>query len=421
MLNRIINAESILKLGDLIAGSRNILITCHLSPDGDAMGSSLGLCMALKNIGKKAKVVVPDTPPKYLMFLPGATDIVVYSRSQHYVERLFASSELVFCLDYNEPKRIDLVADAMLASPAKKVMIDHHLNPADFPDVVISHPEESSTSVLVYRTLLDLGLGDAITADVAECLYTGMMTDTGNFSYNSNDPDLYEVIADMVRRGINKDFIYRKVYFSNSYNRLRLNGYALVEKFEVFPEHKAALITLTREEMNRFQDMLFQAAAAMKVKPVDIKEKAGQMMTEARELRQTIEKLKAREFVSEADQFLMSAKQVKGLKVFSMSRNGVSADDMRKMGDFLRDKDQSVVALMASVNEGKITFLAVCGKEAVDKGVKAGDIIKTIAPICGGKGGGKPDSAMGGGSDLLKLDDALAALDDFVNEKAKEQ
>ena len=175
------------------------------------------------------------------------------------------------------------------------------------------------------------------------------------------------------------------------------------------------------EEMNRFQDMLFQAAAAMKVKPVDIKEKAGQMMTEARELRQTIEKLKAREFVSEADQFLMSAKQVKGLKVFSMSRNGVSADDMRKMGDFLRDKDQSVVALMASVNEGKITFLAVCGKEAVVKGVKAGDIIKTIAPICGGKGGGKPDSAMGGGSDLLKLDDALAALDDFVNEKAKEQ
>ncbi len=174
------------------------------------------------------------------------------------------------------------------------------------------------------------------------------------------------------------------------------------------------------EEMNRFQDMLFQAAAAMKVKPVDIKEKAGQMMTEARELRQTIEKLKAREFVSEADQFLMSAKQVKGLKVFSMSRNGVSADDMRKMGDFLRDKDQSVVALMASVNEGKITFLAVCGKEAVAKGVKAGDIIKTIAPICGGKGGGKPDSAMGGGSDLLKLDDALAALDDFVNEKAKD-
>ncbi len=174
------------------------------------------------------------------------------------------------------------------------------------------------------------------------------------------------------------------------------------------------------EEMNRFQDMLFQAAAALKVKPIDLKEKAGQMVAETRELRQTIEKLKAKEFVSEADQFLMSAKQVKGLRVFSMSRSGMSADDMRKMGDFLRDKDATVVALMASVNEEKITFLAVCGKEAVAKGVKAGDIIKTIAPICGGKGGGKPDSAMGGGSDLLKLDDALAALDDFVSEKAKD-
>ena len=174
------------------------------------------------------------------------------------------------------------------------------------------------------------------------------------------------------------------------------------------------------EEMNRFQDMLFQAAAALKVKPVDLKERAGQMVSEARELRQTIEKLKAKEFVSETDQFLMSAKAVKGLKVVSMSRSGMTADDMRKMGDFLRDKEPKVAALLAGVNEEKITFLAVCGKEAVAKGVKAGDIIKTIAPICGGRGGGKPDSAMGGGSDLLKLDDALAALDDFVNEKAKD-
>ena len=173
-------------------------------------------------------------------------------------------------------------------------------------------------------------------------------------------------------------------------------------------------------EMQKFQDMLFQAAAALKVKPVDLTEKAGQMVAEARELRQTIEKMKAKEFVSEADQFLLNAKTVKGLKVLSFSRPGMSADDMRKMGDFLRDKESGVVALLASVNDGTITFLAVCGKDAVARGIKAGDIIKTLAPICGGKGGGKPDSAMGGGSDLLKLDDALAALDDYVNEKAKD-
>ena len=171
--------------------------------------------------------------------------------------------------------------------------------------------------------------------------------------------------------------------------------------------------------MNKAQDMLFKAAAELKVKPADLRERASQMTAEVRELRQTIDKLKAKQFLNEADQFLLNAKTVKGLHVVSMSRNGLTADDMRKMGDFLRDKDAAVVALLAGVNDGKITLQAICGKEAMARGVKAGDIIKTIAPICGGKGGGRPDSAMGGGSDLLKLDDALAALDDFVNDKAK--
>ena len=155
-------------------------------------------------------------------------------------------------------------------------------------------------------------------------------------------------------------------------------------------------------------------AEALKAKPAEILAKAEQQVAEIRGLKQAVEKLKAREFLSEADQFLLNAKVIAGLKVVAFSRNGISADDMRKLGDFLRDKAPDVVALMASVNEEKITFLAACGKEAVARGVKAGDIIKAIAPICGGKGGGKPDSAMGGGSDLLKLDDALAALDDFV-------
>ena len=168
------------------------------------------------------------------------------------------------------------------------------------------------------------------------------------------------------------------------------------------------------ETMNRNQELLFQAAAALKTKPGELRDKAEHLMVEMKDLRQTIEKLKAREFVSQADQFLLSAKDVKGLKVVTMSRKDTSADDLRKLGDFFRDKEPGVVALLAAVNDGKITFLATCGKEAVQKGVKAGDIIKAIAPICGGKGGGKPDSAMGGGSDLLKLDDALAALDDFV-------
>ena len=253
MLNRILSPDGISQLEGLLDSSKYIVITCHISPDGDAMGSSLALCRALTNIGKKVKVVVPDTPTKYLMFLPGAAEIVVYSRSEQFARKLFASTQLIFCLDYNEPKRIDLVAEPMLASQAPKVLIDHHLNPSEFPDIVMSHPEEPSTSSLVYRTLSDLGLSECIDRECAECIYTGMMTDTGNFSYNSNNADLYEIIADLVRRGIDKDSIYQKVYFSNSLNRLRLNGYAIMEKLEIFPEHKAALITLTRKELNRFQ------------------------------------------------------------------------------------------------------------------------------------------------------------------------
>ncbi len=248
----IIDKEILQDLDELLVTSRNIVITCHLSPDGDALGASLGLRRALWRMGKKAKVITPDTPPKYLTFLPGADDIVVYSRYEAYAKRLLANADLLFCLDYNEPKRIDHVEEAMIASPAKKVMIDHHLNPASFPDVLISHPEQSSTCALVYKVLMALGLSDCIDELCAECLYTGMMTDTGNFSYNSNDPELYEAVADLVRRGIDKDAIYRKVYFSNSLNRLRLNGYAMLNKLTVYPDHRAALITLTRKELNEF-------------------------------------------------------------------------------------------------------------------------------------------------------------------------
>ena len=253
MLKNIIDKDQLQDLDELLVTSRNIVITCHLSPDGDAMGSSLGLRRALWNMGKKAKVITPDTPPKYLSFLPGAEDIVIYSRSEDYAGRLMENADLLFCLDYNEPKRIDHMEQAMMASPAKKVMIDHHLHPDPFPDVTISHPEQSSTSVLVYRVLMALGMGECIDRLCAECLFTGMMTDTGNFSYNSNDPDLYEVVADLIRRGMDKYVIYRKVYFTNSLNRLRLNGYAMFNNLSVFPDHHAALITLTRKELNEFQ------------------------------------------------------------------------------------------------------------------------------------------------------------------------
>ena len=171
------------------------------------------------------------------------------------------------------------------------------------------------------------------------------------------------------------------------------------------------------ETMNRNQALLFEAAAVLKAKPGELREKAEQNMAELREMRHTIEKFRAKEAAGETERFLMGGHDLGDLKVLTATLPNADAAKLRQMGDMLRDKQPNVVAVLSAVNDGKITFLAVCGKEAVGKGIKAGDIIKSVTAICGGKGGGKPDSAMGGGTDLLKLDDALAKVDDLVAEK----
>ena len=168
------------------------------------------------------------------------------------------------------------------------------------------------------------------------------------------------------------------------------------------------------EVMNRNQERLFEAAAILKTKPGELREKAEQTMEELRQMRHLVEKYKAKEAAGEIERFLLGGHSVGELKVLTATLPDADANKLRQMGDLLRDKQPNVVAVLSSVNGEKITFLAVCGKEAVQKGVKAGDIIKHVTAICGGKGGGKPDSAMGGGSNVLKLDDALAAVDDFV-------
>ena len=173
------------------------------------------------------------------------------------------------------------------------------------------------------------------------------------------------------------------------------------------------------EVMNRNQELLFQTAAAMKVKPGELRDKAEAIMGELRQLHQTVEKFRAREAVSEAERFLFAAHDVGGLKVLTATVPDADTARLRSMGDFLRDRDPKVVAVLAAVNGEKITFLAVCGKEAVQKGVKAGDIVKQVSAIAGGSGGGKPDSAMGGGKNLVMLDNALAIVDNVVDMKLK--
>ena len=173
----------------------------------------------------------------------------------------------------------------------------------------------------------------------------------------------------------------------------------------------------TLEELRSGQERLIRAAQLLKTTSNELESRIGGMLSEMKEIRSQLEKFKEQASLGEARTFLTSAKEVKGLKLVTAQRDGMDANALRKLGDFLRDKEPKIVGVLASVKDGKVTLLAVCGKEAVASGIKAGDIIKAIAPICGGKGGGKPDSAMGGGTEVSKVDDALAAVDDLILSK----
>ena len=173
----------------------------------------------------------------------------------------------------------------------------------------------------------------------------------------------------------------------------------------------------TLEELRNGQEKLMRAAQLLKTTSNELESRIGGMLSEMKEIRSQLEKFKEQASLGEARSFLTSAKEVKGLKLVTAQRDGMDANALRKLGDFLRDKEPKIVGVLASVKDGKVTLLAVCGKEAVASGIKAGDIIKAIAPICGGKGGGKPDSAMGGGTEVSKVDDALAAVDDLILSK----
>lgn len=253
MITNIISERKLDIISDFIARYGKIAITCHVSPDGDAMGSTLGLCHFLKGLGKQATVVIPDMPPRNLIFLPGMRDVVIYTQTADKAESVLKEAELIFALDFNTLNRIDKLSTPFQEATAKKVLIDHHLGPDNFCDVIVSHPKISSTSELIFRLIYQMGALDKMSLSSAEAIYTGMMTDTGNFTYNSNDPEIYYIVAELVKMGVNKDRIYTLVCNTQTANKLLLNSYAICHKMELFPEYGAAMVSLTRAEMERYK------------------------------------------------------------------------------------------------------------------------------------------------------------------------
>ncbi|MCL1938147.1 MAG: bifunctional oligoribonuclease/PAP phosphatase NrnA [Candidatus Azobacteroides sp.] len=253
MLNKIIPEQSIQKAKKIIERSDKIAILTHVSPDGDAMGSSLGLYHFLLQMGKSVNVLVPNNFPGFLKWMKGVKDVVVYEWKKPLAREVIEAADLIFCLDFNILKRIEQMGPLVERSTAKKIMIDHHLAPDPFCDLTISHPEISSTSELMFRFICRMGFFEYIDKNCAECIYVGMMTDTGAFTYNSNSPHIYYIISELLQKGIDKDAIYNKVYSNFSESRIRLEGYVLYKKMKIFKEYNTSLIFLSLEEQKEFQ------------------------------------------------------------------------------------------------------------------------------------------------------------------------
>lgn len=253
MLSKVILQANIDKVETYFERAEKVVVVTHISPDGDALGSSLGLCHFLTSQGKTVNVIVPNAFPDFLRWMPGAKDIVRYDKYPEFADKLISEADVLCCLDFNALSRIGDMGKAVKDAPGRKVMVDHHLDPEPFCRVTISHPEISSTSELVFRLICQMGCFDDISFEGAECIYTGMMTDTGGFTYNSNSRDIYFIISELLSKGIDKDEIYRKVFNTYSEGRLRLMGYVLYEKMQVYPQFRSALVWLTREEQGKFQ------------------------------------------------------------------------------------------------------------------------------------------------------------------------
>lgn len=244
--------KQIHQLNQLIFSSSTITILTHPNPDGDALGSSLALFHALAFQNKNVKVIIPNSYPAFLKWLPGIDDTIVFDHSPKKAEEQILRSDLIICLDFNTLKRIERIAPIIRSSQAHLALIDHHLEPDSEFQIQISDTNASSTAELVYDVILSLQIMPADLSLIAPCIYVGIMTDTGSFSYSCNHPRPYEITAKLVESGLDVAVVHNLVYDTFSESRLRLLGYLLNRKMKVFPSHQAAFISLSLADQIKY-------------------------------------------------------------------------------------------------------------------------------------------------------------------------
>ena len=249
----LLSEAEIATLKENIDNSNRIVICCHKSPDGDALGSSLAWAEYLRTQGKEPDIIVPDAYPDFLQWLPGSESIIRYDKhAADKADEMLQKADLIFCLDFNGANRVDEMKYALEQSPAHKIMIDHHLDPSMDTVLTVSHPQMSSTSELVYRIIWQLGGFEEMSRKCAVCIYCGMMTDTGGFTYNSNQPEIFFIVSQLLTKGIDKDKIYRNVFNNFSPWAIRLRGYLMSQKLNISNDLHAAYFTISRRDMRDF-------------------------------------------------------------------------------------------------------------------------------------------------------------------------
>ncbi len=242
---------SIKDLKELLGRSKDIAIVSHHNPDGDAMGCSLGLAHVLRAIGKEVTVIMPNTPAQYLQWMPGADAIIAFESEKERTIEVIRKADVLFCLDFNRADRTrDL--EQPIRDAKKKVVIDHHQEPAAFADILISDVSASSTCQMVHDVVVTMGYGDFISEDAATCLYTGMVTDSGSFRFRSTTGHTMRVAADLLDKGVDIDRVHSSISDDNTVDRLKLLGFTLGERMDVRADQQAVIMWLSKADLDRF-------------------------------------------------------------------------------------------------------------------------------------------------------------------------
>jgi len=232
---------------------RKMVILTHFNPDADALGSSLGLLRYLKRKGHDAVVIIPSEYPDFISWMPIANEVHVFKKDRpEKSSKLIGEADTIFCLDFSSLNRINELGDFVRKSAATKVLVDHHLEPENFADFVQWDKTAASTAELVYQLIVELGDKSLIDDSMADCLYAGIMTDTGGFRHSNTNYKVFRIASELVELGANPYRVSKLIYDTNTIERLRLMGYVLSEKLQVLPEYRTAYITLTTEELKRF-------------------------------------------------------------------------------------------------------------------------------------------------------------------------